>query len=544
MPMSIHENSGSNVHNSFISRNCRELKPDVEEDECAQGVFEDLEDFCSDFFIDIDILQPEDVYTLIDYVNTRDAWSKGKKNSILNAADKVIKAYGVSLFVKREIVFKSDLAAPRLICNPSRCSKKRWNRFVFSLTKHIKPIYQFGTNYNKTSKNINLIWTSGMNRDQMGATLKQQIEYIQELDETVIYVSADYSKYESTQIEPIMKNIRTMYGQMTCSIARKELMDMAAAITGKKTAYVNIDDCEQGLYKFFATRSSGDGSTTLGNTILGFLLGCFMLRAIPIAERKKVFLNQSGDDGLYVMPQSLFHYFDTSELEAMGMKLDIIPSLIMSEVDYNSSILLPVEVDGERRLNLSAKLGRLLCRCPFSIAKYDETNKRALQFQKAMAMVQELRLWPGIRHFYSQVMDMYKEYSKIKIKLKYKDLVTLDNIKPTFETIEYISRRYNISASDYHLINEVFARFDPNIHNITCNTDYNQITHLIKKIVHIDCVVYKPDDEIRFEDYFNELTMQQYYTHFSGSCTKKRNIKNMDVDPKKVNIPDQYKAQN
>jgi hypothetical protein len=497
-----------------MSRNFRQLNPDID----FKGSIKNFQKFCKSFLIGVEKANEDNYLDTEAYLKTRKSWPLNKKNKFRTCAlEYTPYCYKTSLFVKNEMIFKSPLKAPRLINNPMQVFKSKYCSAVFCATNKIKKQFMFDSFYNRKSENINFIWTSGLNRDQIGKQCTKIVEHLASLGYPECYIiSTDYSKFEATQIPEIIKNLSNIYKNICNGEICKLLRELNKFISGKKKAYVDIDDFFS-MYVFFGTRSSGDATTTLGNTLLGFALAAWLLRAMSVKDRKLCYLLQGGDDGTLILPKCLVKYTDKMQenLFKIGMKITIIKTNKFELCDYNSSILLWCEEDGIQRLHLSAKLGRLLGRVGYTHQSYTQNLMNALRFQKALCLVNEAKLFPGIQEFYMKLVAKYSEYSTVKIQKKYKELITVGDIKPTERTIKQLTVRYDISVDEYNLLNDVFSGFDPDKLYITHNTDYYRIENIIKRIIQIDCVHYSKEDLDSFytEEVFTNEFMNEFEKH-------------------------------
>lgn len=503
IPFCIHENSLSNIHNSIMSRNFRCLNPNPD-----KVLLKSFTCFSHGFLSGVNKASNDDYLCFEDFVKTRKSWSKGKREKFLQCTrDDLPYCYKTSLFIKNEMIFKSPLKAPRLINNPQQVFKSRYCSAVFCATKVLKAQFVFDSFYNKTSPYINFIWTSGMNRDEIGTQCTQIVKHLSSLGFHECYiVSTDYSKFEATQIPEIISNLGLIYKNISSGDVRTLLVELNKYISGPKKAYIDFNDDgnedNYSKYTFNGTRSSGDASTTLGNTVLGFALAAWLLSNIPDREKKLMYLLQAGDDGTLIFPKHMFKYTTEMQcnLEKIGMKLDLIATNRFELCDYNSSILLWCQEDGVDKLHLSAKLGRLIARVGYTNKKFSKQQFGALCYQKALSMVNESKLFPGVREFYMKLVSKYSVYDQVKIDKQYQELITVGDIKPTDRTTQQLMRRYDITMDEYNLFNDVFAGFDPDKLFITDNLDFYKIRDILQKIIQIDCVLYTDQDIQSFYD--------------------------------------------
>jgi hypothetical protein len=498
IPFCIHENSLSNISNSIMSRNFRQLNDDIDNKSISN-----FGTFCKGFLKNIEKSNDDDYMDMDTYLKTRKSWPLGKKEKFKSCAlEYEPYCYKTSLFVKNEMIFKSPLKAPRLINNPQQIFKSKYCAAVFCATQKIKKQLIFDSHFNKTSDQMNFIWTSGMNRDQIGIQCTKIIERLHSLGYEECYIiSTDYSKFEATQIPNIINKLSYIYKNISSGEIKKLLVELNQFISGKKKAYVEINN-DYSKYQFYGTRSSGDATTTLGNTLLGFALAAWLLNHMKLSDRKLCYLLQAGDDGTLIIPKHLVKYTKNmqKDLFNIGMKLELIETNRFELSDYNSSILLWCTEDGNERLHLSAKLGRLIGRVGYTHKIYTPKQLNALRYSKALCMVNECKLFPGVQQFYMKLVSKYSEYSTVKIQQQYKELITVGDIKPNDKTIHQLMRRYDISLDDYNLFNDVFSGFDPDKLFITHNSNYYRIRDIMKKIIQIDCVYYTKQDLDSFYD--------------------------------------------
>jgi hypothetical protein len=512
IPFSIHAPSLSNIHNAIMSRNFRCLNPKINND-----IIYSLNRHCSVFLKGIKKCNGSDKIDMEKFLQSR-KWSSYKIAKFKNCnVDIMPPLYTTNLFPKEERVYKTDLKAPRLINDPATCFKKKYIQSVYSATQKIKKQLVYGSDFNKISDHINLIWTSGMNRDKNGLQFTQIDNFFKEINEDYKIVSADYSKFESTQIPEIMLNLRSIYRNIASDEVRSDLQEICSYITGPKVAYANKEGYVN-KYKFNATRTSGDITTTIGNTLLGMAIADWIFRDVKLEDKKLIFLMQSGDDGQFVLPKRFLYHFEKGikELFEIGMKLDAIIIDKPENSDYNSSILLNCydETLHIERHHLCAKLGRLLGRVGYTVCRYDDTQFKALQYQKAMALINELQLFPGIQDFYIRYLELYKKYSSVKIQLKYKELTSVNKISPTLNTVHQICNRYDISTYEYYLLNSTFKNFDVNEVFLENNLNYSYISDIMKKIYKKDLVDYEDEDVERFSLYFEKDFIDRYVKYY------------------------------
>lgn len=514
VPFSIHENSLSNIHNSFMSRNNRRFIKELN-----QKKLKSLLVHGSTFLQDMVKCTDLDVIEESKYLASRKWGAVKMRKWVETEKDQFPNKYMTNGFVKWEPVYKTVLAAPRLINNPTTVWKNSFGHYVYSYTNHIKRYLRFGSVYNMNSQHIQLLWTSGLNRDKMGQ-LETDILSSYDDDDEIMEAGTDFSKYESTQVSEIMINLDSIYKNTTRGELRRRLRFLAKAIRGRKVMFATVDFLTN-IYRFEATRTSGDITTTLGNTMLLFLIGDWIFRSLPKAEKKKIYLMASGDDGRFIFPKKYLYILERgcAELKQIGMKLDMILADSPELTEYNSSVMLRCqeEVSGLVRYHASAKLGRLLAKVGFCVNQLTGKQLNVYRYQKLLSVVNELQLYKGPHEFYTRLLDKYIAYKEVKpnFSLRWKDLVTSSKIKPTPDSDLQICNRYGITLSDWELFNNVFASFDTTVPYLTDNAQYNLIAPIMKKIITLDVVKYEGDDVHAFRNYFDPDFLDRYVQYFS-----------------------------
>jgi hypothetical protein len=509
IPFSIHENSLANIHNSFMSRNNRRFIAELNLKNLKK-LKRHAHTFMKSRFpcTDLDVCSEE------FYLSSR-KWGKSKMDKYLRCEPDIFPSkYVTSGFVKWEACFKSCLKAPRLINNPQTVFKNSFGRWVYSYTCWIKRNCCFDSDFNANSGHINLIWTSGKNRDQLGQ-LETDILESYEDDEIVMETGTDFSKYESTQVEDIMVNLETIYRNTTRGELRDRLVTLTRFIRGDKTMFATVDGLTN-TYKFKATRTSGDITTTLGNTLLLFLIGDFLFRKLSREDKKLVYLMAAGDDGRFIYPKRFHRYVleGAAWLETIGMKLDLVVGESPELTEYNSSVMLECDdVDnGVRRYHASAKLGKLLAKVGLCFNNLQGRFLDRYRYEKLSSVCNELQLFPGPLAFFKKLLSRYECFKndKPQFVMRHKDLVTKCTVNPTARTTEQLANRYGVTTGEWDMFNTVFAGFDPNTYWLCANRDYGKIQAIMKKIIEIDVVKYDADDIYAFGKYFNRFYLQGY----------------------------------
>jgi hypothetical protein len=453
-----------------------------------------------------------------EYIRTRN-WPLGKKQQWINTPEELENRYSSTLFIKKECVYKSKLKAGRTICAPSKWPKRYFGKYVASTVHGLKPHLKYGSEYNKNSNHINLIWTSSMNRDQVG----EQYHKIKDFTKTrpkedYIIVYTDYSKFEATQITPIISTLNHIYRNVTSGETRRRLSLLNKLVSGKKTAYYSEDkDGIFGLFKFFGTRTSGDMTTTLGNTLLGMMIGDFFFRDLTKAQKKLIYLWQAGDDGCFILPRRFLKYIDTTFITKIGMKLDVGVVEQPYLMDYNSSFIITVMREGTMTYQLVAKPGRVMAKAGYTYREYPRRQMNAMRYQKALGAANELQHLPGVQQFYLRLAQKYIKHKDVKIYTQHKTLRTVVPYDMCDVGISELCERYDISRSDYDLLNDTYSKFSTDIIYITENVGYFKIRHIMNKIMLTDVVEYSNEDIDSFNDYFNHDFMQIYIENFAGT---------------------------
>lgn len=504
IPFTVHDTTLNNIHNTTFSRNFRALRATIDE-----SVLIDLEQHCVGFFSEIKKISDANVLSLEAYLSTRKAWSASKKQRMRDCiATRKLGLYITNCFVKLEPVFKSAKSAGRLIHDPHIVFKKKYNRYVSAYTNEIKKNFELGSDFNKSSPNINLIWTSGKNRNEIGADIFKIVHFYNVKGIEYECFSADYSKFESTQIPAIINNLVTLYSNTSEGLMKEKLVEHCKLICGKKTAYANdVNTGDIMKYTFRGTRTSGDLTTTVGNTLLAMLLADFICK---YKEKKLVHVLQAGDDGLWFGPKGFSEQVRIVLLEKIGMKLKIVKSSLLHQIDYNSSFVVTCELNHSRCTYLTAKLGRILAKASICLRNDKGTLLGAYKYQKADSIARETQLFPGISSFYFRVRNLYQKFSNVKLQQKQKDLITVGVVKPLPETVIAICERYQMSLSEYELLNEVFTGFEPLINNLHQQANFHKIRETLKKIVLLDVAEYDEEDIKWFNQYFTPNFMQDY----------------------------------
>ena len=504
VPFSVHITNCNNVHNSAMSRNFRKLVEEVDVKHIKA-----LNKKAKLFLKEVEKVNTTYMMTDDDYLSTKKNWGSMKKQRWRDADGSKTKSnYTTTMFIKNEENFKTPDKAGRLINCPARHITKRYGKFVQLYTNAIKKNFKIGSTFNKCSPNVNLIWTSGMNRNKIGATIHEIIEFYNDAEIEYEIFSADYSKFEATQSYGVISNLIDIYGNTTTGLMQERLVELCKLICGTKFAYVHeIDSFNTMRYKFKATRTSGDPTTTVGNTLLAMFLADAMCE---YKHKKLVYVLQAGDDGLWFGPKGFSAFVNTKMISDIGMKLDIIHTTKIYHIDYNSSYVLRAKINDVDGLYFTSKIGRILAKAPIMLANRKGATLGAYIFQKADSICQEVQLFPGVHKFYRKVQEKYDQFSNYKNQLNYKDLVTCGVVEPTNDTVIDICSRYNLTQYEFEYFNKIFGEFDPNILYITEQRDYLLIKDTIMKFLEVDIVVYDDDQLELFKPYFDEAFIQSY----------------------------------
>jgi len=514
MPFSVHSNTHNNINNSTMSRNCRSLvDPDYYSSDEFGDYIDELHHTASTFLITLPTITDHGVLSLENWVASRKTWGSLKRNKILMCDRKrEIEKYTTETFIKTEVVFKSALKAPRLIHNPRTEVKARYGRWVFHYTNKLKKHMTVESDFNSVSPHINLVWTSGMNRCEIGEQMGIAMDRVISAGFEPELVCADYSKFEATQhpaiLRILLKIVRNTSSGNTYTMLRKH----ESFICGQKKAYAHTKYSDETvLYTFEGTRTSGDLTTTVGNTLLAMCL----VEHIYKGDKSLVYLFQAGDDAFMVGPQGFSKKLDLDFIANIGMKLDVIYAPSPPHCDYNSSCFIRANVDGTEQYLLAAKIGRLLAKCGISTIKTEKMNTvqlGALKFQKALSMAQESILWPGISKFYKAVANEYSRFASVRIYDKYSDLVYVGDVECTESTVSDLCERYDISRAEYEAVNDAFNNFEPKLLCLHDNAGFSAIAPIIARFLAVDVCVYDEEDLICFKDYFLDDYLENYRT--------------------------------
>jgi len=512
MPFSVHNNTHNNINNSTLSRNQRSLvPPDYYSSDDFCGYIEELHRTASTFLASLPTVTDHGVLSLEAWVASRKTWGSMKKNKILMCDRKrEITKYTTETFIKTEVVFKSALKAPRLIHNPRTEIKARYGRWVFHYTNKLKKHMTVESNFNFVSPHINLVWTSGMNRCEIGEEMGLAMEKVISAGFEPELVCADYSKFEATQHPAILSILLKIVRNTSSGNTYMMLRNHETLICGQKKAYAHTKYSDETVvYTFEGTRTSGDLTTTVGNTLLAMCL----IEHIYKGDKSLVYLFQAGDDAFMVGPKGFSSDLDLEFISNIGMKLDVIYAPSPPLCDYNSSCFVRANVDGVEQYLLAAKIGRLLAKCGISTIKTDKMNSvqlGALKFQKALSMAQESILWPGISKFYKGVANEYARFASVKIYNKYTDLVYVGEVECTEATVSDMCERYNISRAEYEAVNSAFNNFEPHLLCLHENSGFAAIAPIIARLLAVDVCVYDEDDLLCFKNYFSDEYLENY----------------------------------
>jgi len=514
MPFSVHSNTQNNINNSVVSRNQRSLV--VPEHYCSElflNQVASLHETAFSFLKDLPTITDHGVLSLEQWVASRKSWGSMKKSRILSCDPKrPIPYYTTECFVKTELVFKSPLKAPRLIHNPRTEIKARYGRWVFHYTKHLKHNFTVNSHFNSYSPHIKLVWTSGMNRCQIGQQMTLALDKIESAGFEAEMICADYSKFEATQHPAILSLLSKVLCNTCSGNTLTMLLEHEAMICGQKKAYSRTKYSDETVvYTFEGTRTSGDLTTTVGNTLLAMCL----VEHVYKGNKDLVYLFQAGDDAFMIGPAGFSDHLDLAFISEIGMKLDVIHAATPPECDYNSSCFIRANVNGLEQYILAAKIGRLLAKCGVTVLRTENmqpTQIGALKFQKALSMAQEAILWPGISAFYKQVANQYEHYSSVKMYNQYSDLVYVGDISLSGNTIRDLCMRYSITVDQYEAVNTAFYGFDPNVLCLHDNPGFLEISNIIAKIIAVDVCEYDEDELTSFKPYFSDTYLLNYRT--------------------------------
>jgi len=512
MLFSVHLNTLNNIQNSTVSRNFRSLiDPDIYFSEAFAEDMMVLHATASTFLRDLPTVTDHGAITLEQWVATRSTWGSNKKRKILMCdIKKDIKGYVTETFVKNEVVFKSPLKAPRLIHNPRTEIKARYGPVVFHYTSRIKKHLTVESVYNEHTKHIHFVWTSGMNRCQIGREMEAAYDRIRSAGYEVELVCADYSKFEATQHPAILSILLKIIRNTSADTTREMMLEHERLIIGQKSAYARTKyDLATVKYVFNGTRTSGDLTTTVGNTLLAM---CIM-EHIYVGEKDFVYLFQAGDDAFMLGPKGFARDIDLDFIKRIGMKLDVLHAPSPPLCDYNSSCFIRARVDGVLQYILAPKIGRLLTKCGIATVNTENMNHSqfgSFRFQKALSMAQESILWPGVSRFYKRVANEFQRYSTVKLFDKYTDLVFVGEIEPTLETYEDLAVRYGIAREEVDALNSAFDTFEPNILSLNENSAFAGVAHIVARCVKVDVGEYSLEEIDSFVPYFNPTVVANY----------------------------------
>jgi hypothetical protein len=213
------------------------------------------------------------------------------------------------MFCKSEWLDAPLYKIPRLICCPDDPCKAKYGPIHYALMKQCKKYFRFGS-HNKHRK----IYTSGMNRDEIGMEFTKIMELYEERGIKPKFYSADFSAFDSTQSAPILEKLKIAYSGMFEGDSRLLALEyLKKQINGSTVAYYSEAD-RQLKFKFKGTRASGSMDTTVGNTILGMVLTDFIIEYCKIPNNELIWAMNAGDDILIISPEGYSQFFHPKKM--------------------------------------------------------------------------------------------------------------------------------------------------------------------------------------------------------------------------------------
>jgi len=307
-------------------------------------------------------------------------------------------------FIKREFLFKIDELgpydmSPRIIQGGHELYQVVTGPWTAAFSKYLASEWSM-------ANESHIIYTSGLNAQQLGEVFDWAIEQIDNQHEQVVIVEDDCVNWDGTQVTPALKFENKVYARFLPP--RKTMRSLRQQeITRGRTAH--------GIkYRTPARRKSGDGQTSCGNTLQNcadhlYALsvayqekhGCTFAHAVYKVLKNCIML-MLGDDSLFVTHTNFLKYFVRAEqiLRELGlvpkMKMNLDPYLS----EYCSGWFWPSSVGHV----YGPKMGRILTKGGWS--KKPETEPLAWAKAVAMGLKRDTHHIPVLRTIVDKVLEL------------------------------------------------------------------------------------------------------------------------------------------
>jgi hypothetical protein len=459
-PIICHQSTTYNIEESLKQRQCRVNKYDFQ----AQP-FAEFTAWTKRYFIPLFLPTLSKVMSFKEWIDTRYHFSKTKREEYINKSrwayveplsilkDRLYKKK--KCFTKFELMFKTINAPARTINARETEVQCILGPIMCSITKAIKHGWGqkgYATMIGKDAVQDVIVYTSGMDRSQMGEVVNYLLRY-----HKYTFIGSDFKKYDSTQRSPVnlleMEYYRHMlprryhcltdehvrYGAGTWKTVGRSYLDR-----GKVTAEV------------VGTRASGDPQTTVCNTILTANLLLYAYTKFYgeqlIEDGFKILV--CGDDSLVFLPtQYKFTEKVFSSLEAFGFELTSEHFDNICQVEYCSSFFYRAEVNGKDTYYMMPKLGNILSKSALTTKNYEMYLGKMWQFaaKKVEGIYNEMYMFPEFAEFYGGLYNQFTQFASNKgmdeVKLRY--IKPSNAVRATTKTVEDLSIRYDVSESEF-----------------------------------------------------------------------------------------------
>lgn len=285
---------------------------------------------------------------------------------------------------------------------------------------------------------LHYIYTGGMTAEEIGA-LVSKFEFM-----GYLALEGDYKRYDAHNSTEALRAEMGYYSRVSFS---PETLDWL-----KKQLLYNARSTFGFRFKRKASRGSGVINTSLGNTILGFMIAAKVAKILGITDW---FIIQLGDDNIFLWRHESVTSEDVDRVfrdvaHQMGHELEsVIRERNYDSLEYCSSLFWPVETpEGPSRV-LVPKIGRILAK---TFMPHDDRLEEAL-VPSYLAQVAEgfsgCAFVPVLGEFCAAVMRDNKNCVK-------RDLVGLHEYKllpkqkfnRTNEHYDFFYRRYGFEAKE------------------------------------------------------------------------------------------------
>lgn len=376
--------------------------------------------------------------------------------------------------IKREFNNKAVDAYPRLICMRSPAVIAAFGPVVQAMTRKIKKWMDGVASP--------FVWTSGLSQEDIALKIHEAAE---RLSGKVWYGENDYTLYDSSQNPTLLAAEALVYEHMLSkSRGDPRVIDFLAdhyKTMGEWRINASTKNGGEVEATVVGTRSTGDANTTLGNTIVNFMLMCYAIcktRNLCLSDFMENRLSPctllcAGDDSLLIA-NSWVNALQVESIQALGVLCDYHATCVLSEAEFCSLwFAYGADSSGNRALIPMKKWGKLFTKTALTVA-----NQRLLKVeyyhnlavQKCEALMNLFHMLPAIARFYARVRKLHlkKLSPKLLCKRSKLDLARLEEVpfyyfseckyKLTSESYDAIFERYGLLCGDmvdlYHYLDK------------------------------------------------------------------------------------------